>query len=138
MPRILPAALAFVLATSVLMSQAPSSTIVALVGAQVIDGTGAAPVANAAVLISNGRIERVGPAGAIKIPTTATRIDVAGKTIVPGFINAHGHLNNGDRSLPVYDQIIQQLETYRRFGVTTVYALGDDGLESVRVRDEND
>ena len=120
------------------MSQTPSSTTVALVGARVIDGTGAAPIANGGVLIIDGRIERVGPAATLKIPANAARIDVTGKTIVPGLINAHGHLNNGDRSLPVYDQIIQQLQVYSRFGITTVYALGDDGLESVRVRDEND
>ena len=138
MRRILTIVLAFALATGVLLSQAPSSSTVALIGARVIDGTGAPPVASAAVLITNGRIERVGPVAAVNIPANATRIDVTGKTIVPGFINAHGHLNSGDRSLPVRDQIIQQLQVYSRFGITTVYALGDDGLESVRVRDEND
>jgi imidazolonepropionase-like amidohydrolase len=104
----------------------------------VIDGTGAAPMANATVLISNGRIERVGPAASLNVPAGATRIDVAGKTIIPGLINAHGHLGSGDRALPVYDQIIQQLQLYRKFGVTTVYALGDDGVQSVRVSEEND
>ena len=113
-------------------------TTIALVGARVIDGTGAAPIANATVLVTNGRIDRVGPAASISIPAGAARIDVAGKTIIPGLISAHGHLNNGDSSLPLYDQIIQQLRVYARFGVTSVYALGDDGKESVRVRDEND
>ena len=131
-------ALALAGAAVILSAQTSTSARVGLVGARVIDGTGAVPIPNAAVLISNGRIERVGPAATVTIPSDATRIDVAGKTIVPGFINAHGHLNSGDRSLPLYDQIIQQLEIYRRFGVTTVYALGDDGLESVRVRDENE
>jgi imidazolonepropionase-like amidohydrolase len=115
----------------------PSSNTIALVGARVIDGTGAAPMANAAVLITNGRIERIGPAPSLKIPSGTTRVDLAGKTVIPGLINAHGHLGHGDRALPVYDQIIQQLEVYRRFGVTTVYALGDDGVESVNVSGEN-
>lgn len=110
---------------------------VALIGARVIDGTGAAPIANAALVIADGQVVSVGQAATAKIPAAATRIDVTGKTIIPGLINAHGHLNNGDRSLPLYDQIIQQLKLYRRFGVTTVYALGDDGVESVRVREEN-
>jgi imidazolonepropionase-like amidohydrolase len=131
---VLPAlALSFAAAVS---GQPPSATV-ALVGARVIDGTGTAPVPNAAILIRNGRIERVGAAESLKIPAGATRIDVKGKTIIPGLINAHGHLNNGDRSLAVYDQIIQQLKIYTRFGVTTVFALGDDGKESVRVSDEN-
>jgi imidazolonepropionase-like amidohydrolase len=116
--------------------QAPAPTV-ALVGARVIDGTGAPPVANAAILVSNGRIERIGPAASLKIPAGATRVDVAGKTIIPGLINAHGHLGQGDSKLPVYDQIIQQLQLYMKFGVTTVYALGDDGVQSVRVSEEN-
>ena len=52
-------------------------------------------------------------------------------------MNAHGHLGHGDNKLPVYDQIIQQLQLYLKFGVTTVYALGDDGVQSVRVSEEN-
>jgi imidazolonepropionase-like amidohydrolase len=115
--------------------QAPEA--VALVGARVIDGTGAAPLENATVLVAGGRIERVGPAASLTIPPGAARIDVAGKTIMPGLVNAHGHLNYGDRALPVYEQIIQQLRLYPRFGVTTVYALGDDGVESVRVSEQN-
>ncbi len=110
---------------------------VALVGARVIDGTGAAPIANATLLVTSGRIERIGPSASLTVPAGAARIDVAGKTIIPGLVNAHGHLGHGDRALPVYDQIIQQLELYPRFGVTTVYALGDDGVESVRVSEQN-
>jgi imidazolonepropionase-like amidohydrolase len=116
--------------------QTPPNTV-ALVGARLIDGTGAAPIANTTLLVTNGRIDRIGPAASIKVPAGATRIDVASKFIVPGFINSHGHLNAGDQSLPVYDQIIQQLRLYPRFGVTTVYALGDDGKESVRVSSQN-
>ena len=110
---------------------------VALVGARVIDGTGTAPLTNATVLVTNGRIERIGPSGALKVPEGAARIDAAGKTIIPGLVNAHGHLGYGDSKLPVYDQIIQQLQLYSKFGVTTVYALGDDGVQSVRVSEEN-
>src|SRR5688500_1805110 len=126
-----------VAAASVAVVSGQVPTTVALVGARVIDGTGAAPIANATVLISNGRIERIGPAASLKIPAGATRVDVAGKTIIPGLVNAHGHLGHGDSKLPLYDQIIQQLQLYPRFGVTTVYALGDDGVQSVRVSEEN-
>lgn len=126
-----------VIATALGQSQQVANSI-AFVGARVIDGTGAAPIANATVLVTNGRIDRVGPAAAMKIPAGATRIDLAGKTLIPGLISAHGHLGNGDRSLSPYDQIIQQLRVYARFGVTSVYSLGDDGIESVRARDEND
>jgi imidazolonepropionase-like amidohydrolase len=125
-----------VVAAVALSGQQPSG-VVALVGARVIDGTGAAPMVNATVLITNQRIERIGPDASLKIPAGATRIDAAGKTIIPGLVNAHGHLGHGDPTLPMYDQIIQQLKLYPRFGVTTVYALGDDGVESVRVSEQN-
>ena len=127
-----------VLACTAILSAQDSSATIALVGARVVDGTGAAPIANATLLITDGRIDRIGPAASLKVPAGAKRIDVAGKYIIPGLINSHGHLSNGDSSLPVYDQIIQQLRLYPRFGVTTVYALGDDGKESVRISGEND
>jgi imidazolonepropionase-like amidohydrolase len=136
MPRLSSCLLIATGITVVAAAQQPSNTV-ALVGARLIDGTGAAPMANATLLVTSGRIDRTGPEASIKVPAGATRIDVAGKFIVPGFINSHGHLNGGDQSLPVYDQIIQQLRHYPRFGVTTVYALGDDGKESVRVSSQN-
>jgi imidazolonepropionase-like amidohydrolase len=126
-----------VVGAAVAVSGQQPSEVIALVGARVIDGTGAAPIANATILVSNGRIERIGPSASLKVPAGATRVDVAGKTIIPGLVNAHGHLGHGDRALPVYDQIVQQLKLYPRFGVTTVYALGDDGVESVRVSEQN-
>ena len=125
-----------VVVTVAISGQQPSA-VVALVGARVIDGTGAAPIANATILVTNGRIERIGPTASLQVPAGATRIDVSGRTIIPGLVNAHGHLGHGDSKLPVYDQIIQQLQLYPKFGVTTVYALGDDGVQSVRVSEEN-
>jgi imidazolonepropionase-like amidohydrolase len=122
---------------AVLTAQTPPA-VVAVVGARIIDGTGRPPVPNATLLIRNGLVEQVGTPSTLKIPAAATRIDVPGRTLIPGLINSHGHLGNGDPSLPLYDQIVQQLRVYRRFGVTTVVTLGDDGKESVRVSDEND
>ena len=128
---------AICVAAQTIQSQ-PSSGAVALVGARIIDGTGGAPLSNGVMLVANGRVERVGPSSSVTIPSNTTRVDVAGKTIIPGLINAHGHLGNGDQSRSVYDQIIQQLRVYAGYGVTTVFALGDDGKESVRVSGEND
>src|ERR1700716_988025 len=76
----------------------------AFTGARIIDGTGKAPVENATVLVHNGRVAAIGPG--VKIPEDAQRIDVAGKTIIPGLINAHGHV--GD---------LGQLGLYARYGV---------------------
>lgn len=136
MHKLLVCLLAAAGAAAAVAGQSPSSTVI-LVGARLIDGTGAPPIVNAALVVTGGRVERVGPAAAVEIPSGAVRIDVAGRTIIPGLINAHGHLNHGDQSLPLSDQILQQLRLYPRFGVTSVCALGDDGMESVRVQRAN-
>src|SRR5205823_10904810 len=59
---------------------------------QLIDGTGAAPVRDAALVIEDGRIAYAGPeAGAPEAPRGARRIDARGGTIMPGLIEAHYH-----------------------------------------------
>ena len=116
------------------LAQAPGT--VALTGARVIDGAGGEPIEGATVLVRDGRIEAVGASGDVSIPDGADRVDVTGKTIIPGLINAHAHLNDGDPALPLHDQLLGQLRLYADYGVTTVHTLGDDGVESVRVRDE--
>lgn len=59
---------------------------------QLVDGTGALPVANAVVIVTDGLIEYAGPAGAAPPTADAQRIDAAGGTILPGLIEAHIHL----------------------------------------------
>src|SRR5262245_65472731 len=63
-----------------------------LLGATLIDGTGAAPVPDAAVLINNGRISAVGPRQTVSRPANADVIDVSGLTLLPGLIDGHDHL----------------------------------------------
>ena len=59
---------------------------------QLVDGTGAAPVPNGAVVIENGRIQYVGPAAGMPlVDRDAVRIDARGGTIMPGLIEAHFH-----------------------------------------------
>lgn len=85
----------------------------AWVGARIIDGTGKPAIENGTLLIRNGRVEAVG--GKVKIPAGAERIDATGKTIIPGLISAHSHVNDG-----------AQLGVYLRDGLTTVLSLGGD------------
>ena len=115
------------------LAQAPA---VALTGARVIDGTGRASIEAATVLIADGRIQALGAASEVSIPDGADRVDASGKTIIPGLVNAHAHLNDGDPALPLYDQLLAQLRLYAEYGVTSIHTLGDDGVESVRVRDQ--
>ncbi len=64
----------------------------AFTGAAIIDGNGGKPIANGVVLIDGGMIKAVGAAGSIPIPTDVERIDVSGKYIVPGLMDANVHL----------------------------------------------
>ena len=88
----------------------------ALVGGRLIDGTGADPVDDAAVVIKGGRILYAGPRTAVEIPSTAEVLDLSGLTILPGFFNAHVH-----RALST-----RNLEAWAQAGVTTVRDLGSD------------
>ncbi len=63
-----------------------------LVGATLIDGTGSVPVPNAAVVIDGERVTAAGPRHAVTWPADAEVIDVAGRTVLPGLIDAHDHL----------------------------------------------
>src|ERR1700681_1355058 len=94
-------------------SHPATPTLQAWVGARIIDGTGKPAIENATLVIRNGRIEAVGRR--VKVPTGAERIDATGKTIIPGLINAHGHLNTEN-----------QLGVYLRDGITTILSLGGD------------
>ena len=69
-------------------------TTTAFVGARIIDGTGAAPIENGVMVVRAGRIEAVGTAEFVAIPEGAKRIDVSGRTIIPGLINTHGHVGD--------------------------------------------
>ena len=68
-----------------------SEPAVALVGVRVVDGTGAAPAENQTVLIQNGRITAVGPAGEVEVPAGAQRMELSGHTVIPGMIGLHDH-----------------------------------------------
>lgn len=112
----------------------------ALVGGRIIDGTGRV-IERGTLVITGDRIEAIGPA-TMPVPAGATRIDVSGKTVLPGIVNAHGHVaaTSGLRTDPSFytrDNLLRQLRTYARYGVTTVFSLGDDDAEGFRLRDEN-
>jgi len=85
----------------------------AWIGARIIDGTGRPAIENATLLIRGGKIQAVGRN--IEVPAGVSRIDAKGKTIIPGLINAHGHVNDP-----------AQLGVYLRDGITTVFSLGGD------------
>ena len=63
-------------------------------GGRLIDGTGRPPIENSVIIIDAGRFQAVGKSGEVSIPGDARLIDVKGKTVLPGFIDGHGHLED--------------------------------------------
>ncbi len=113
----------------------------AFVGARIFDGTGKSTIENGVLLVRDGRIEAVGSPAGVRIPAEAEQVDVKGRTILPGLINAHGHVGEtkGLRSGPeLYsrENVLSQLELYARYGVTTVFSLGGDQDAGFRIRDQ--
>ena len=108
---------------------------VALVGATLVDGTGRPAVPGATIVIANGRIIAAGPAASTPVPPDARRIDVTGKTVVPGLWDMHAHLHQ-----------LEWAPAYMAAGVTSVRDMGSElefvtvlrkSIEAKRVRGPN-
>ena len=115
----------------------------AFIGARLIDGTGGPVIEDSVIVVRNGRIEAAGSRDGVEVPPDAEQVDVGGRTILPGLINAHGHINNvrgleSDPSFYTEEHVESQLGLYARYGVTTVFSLGGDGPEGMLVRDRQD
>ena len=124
-------------------AQAPAAGgATALTGVRIIDGTGRAPIEQGTIVIANGKIVAAGPASAVQIPAGATRVDLAGKTVIPGLINTHAHVQNLTTSMAAREDLIRRLRMYANYGVTTAVSLGQVNLpetdEVLRLRDEQD
>lgn len=108
-------------------------------GAEIIPITGE-PISNGVLVVENGKIVAVGEAGAVSIPRNAERIDVSGKVIMPGLVDTHSHIgegDGGDRSstmhpdVRILDTIDPRSGTFRKAvagGVTSVNIMPGSGL----------
>jgi len=68
--------------------------ILVVQGGKLIDGTGRPPIENSVIVIQAGKFQAVGGRGEVTVPASAEVIDVKGKTVLPGFIDGHGHLED--------------------------------------------
>lgn len=114
-----------------LLAAGASAEVKVLQNFTLIDGSGRPAVANAALVVRDGRIEYAGPQSGIKAPSGAQTIDLAGKYVIPGIINLHGHIGNvvglkQDPANYTRRNVESNLRTYASYGVTTVVSLGAD------------
>lgn len=102
--------------------------VVALTGARIVtmSGDDGGVIENGVIVVDGNRIRAVGASGDFDIPAGAETIDVAGKTIIPGLIDAHAHGSAGVGMIP--EQNWSQYATLA-FGVTTIHDPSNDATE---------
>jgi imidazolonepropionase-like amidohydrolase len=130
---------------SLLVFQQPAPTTTAIRAGTLIDGSGAAPVRNAVILVQGDRITAVG--ANVQVPAGATVIDLSGATVLPGFIDAHVHLashtiGDGDWQHAGLTEMPSQLallgaahaQQTLEAGFTTVRVVGTGSFSDIALR----
>ncbi|MGE0588523.1 MAG: amidohydrolase family protein [Cyclobacteriaceae bacterium] len=114
--------------------------LLAIKGVTLIDGTGAPAQPNSTLVIQDGIIQSINDSNSIEIQTGATVVDATGKFVVPGLINAHGHIGGTTGLSTGYsaENVIRDLRLSAVYGITTVFSLGGDEAPSITIRDEQD
>lgn len=104
-----------------------ADSVIALVGATLIDGNGGAPLADAVVIVRGNRIAAVGSRTAVTVPQRARVIDARGKVLVPGFVDTNVHvsiysnLENFARYEERFAEVaIEAAQLHLKVGVTTI------------------
>src|SRR5215510_13570800 len=92
-----------------------AAQVTAITRVTLIDGSGSAPVNDATIVMEQGRIRDIGPSTQVTAPPGATVVDGTGRFVVPGIINAHGHVGPAPRD--------PQLRQYALYGVTTTTSM---------------
>jgi imidazolonepropionase-like amidohydrolase len=111
-------------------AQAPAGGVTAFEGARLIVGDGSAPIENATLIVDGARIVQAGAAAGIRVPDGATRVNVAGKTVMPMLIDTHVHLS------PTREAIVRDLKRRAYFGVGAAMSLGTDKYDVLDLRKE--
>jgi imidazolonepropionase-like amidohydrolase len=108
--------------------------------ARIIDGDGKVVAANGSFTVRDGRITGVANARIEVRPNTPNVVDLAGRTVMPGMVNAHGHVGETSglqTGAKFYTDanLLRQLRQYASYGVTTVMSLGGDAEAGFKLRD---
>jgi len=125
--------------------EAEADVTLALIGGWLIDGNTPLPLENPVILIAGNRIKAVGRLGRVRIPPGVTVLDVQGRFILPGFIDAHAHLEGlglGERDAEFTDTpeklrqvILQNARLNLLSGVTSVRDCGSSEVV-LRLREQ--
>ena len=105
----------------------PSGPLTAYEGARLIVGDGGV-VENATLLVEGSKIVRAGATSEVRVPSGATRVSLAGKTVMPMIIDTHVHLGSTREAL------LRDLRMRAYYGVSTALSLGTDSYEVLDLR----
>ena len=104
--------------------------VTAFEGARLIVGNESSPIENATLLVNGARIVQAGRAADVSVPAGATRVSLAGKTVMPMIIDTHVHLT------PTREGLTRDLRRRAYFGVSTAMSLGQDPYDLLDIRGE--
>lgn len=99
---------------------------IALENARVIDGTGAPPKEKQTIIISDGRIAAIGDSDRVVPPPDATRVNLEGRSVLPGLVMLHEHMMYFSGFRVWHSQAVSYPRLYLAAGVTTVRTAGSD------------
>jgi imidazolonepropionase-like amidohydrolase len=99
-------------------------------GARLIVGNESAPIENATLVVDGTRIVQAGRAADIRVPAGATRVNLAGKTVMPMVIDTHVHLS------PTRELLTRDLRRRAYYGVSAALSLGTDNYDLLDMRDQ--
>ena len=115
--------------------------------ARMIDGTGAASVSNAVVVVTGDRIIAVGPAATVTVPAGARVLDLGDVTLLPGFIDTHTHIIGRTLGDPMADlAVVKDYASYGAIagvanarstllaGFTTIRVVGSSNFDDMALR----
>ena len=98
-----------------------------LSGARIVSMKGDEVIEDGVIVVKDNRIEAIGPRGSVSVPADATVMDMTGKTITPGFIDAHWHGSMAtDGIIPQQSRVDY---ASLAFGVTTIHDPSNDSSE---------
>ena len=103
-------------------------------GARLITGDEAPPIEDSAFVVQDGKFTSVGRRGEVQAPEGAARVDLTGKTVMPGIIEAHAHLGYWKDLRPsaenfTRENLLSDLQRFAYHGVTAVLSMGADRRE---------
>jgi len=98
-------------------------------GARLIVGDGRV-IENATLVVDGARIVQAGRAADVRVPAGATRVSLAGKTVMPMLIDTHVHLS------PTRDALIRDLRLRAYYGVSAAMSMGTDNVALLDMRGE--